>query len=248
MGEQEPMGEPQKGMDVLGLAPLARSVELVTTTAMDAVKGLATAICKPAAEELGLYFRDRVRLYRAEQLARLSAKTQAELIEWQVPEGAQVHPRVAWKTLDEGSWTDDDAVQEMWAGLLAASCSADGKDQSNLVFVQILSAVSPIGARILNHACEKAEKILSPGGLMEAGILVVPADEISAVAGESDITRLDAEMDHLRVQGLIRGGFEMGRQPDFADVTPTSLALHMYVRCKGFRGSPGEFYGLAPRK
>ena len=67
------------------------------------------------------------------------------------------------------------------------------------------------------------------------------AEFVEAV-GESDIQRLDRELDHLRELGLIDGGLEPGSP--WIRIRPTPLALHLYVRCRGSRLSPVEFFGL----
>lgn len=43
-------------------------------------------------------------------------------------------PRLVVLTLEQVYWVDADEVREMWAGLLASSCTIDGKDESNLIY------------------------------------------------------------------------------------------------------------------
>lgn len=72
-------------------------------------------------------------------------------------------------------------------------------------------------------------------------------EELVRVSGVADIHRLDRELDHLRALGMIDGGFaflEFASAVDTVNVTPTALALHMYVRCQGVRLTPGEFFGV----
>ena len=59
--------------------------------------------------------------------------------------------------------------------------------------------------------------------------------------------RIDRELDHLRTLGLIHVGFESGSSGDpVADIQPTALALHLYVRAKGSQENPVDFFGLRP--
>lgn len=67
---------------------------------------------------------------------------------------------------------------------------------------------------------------------------------LQSVAGTEDIHRIDRELDHLRGLGLIHGGIESYSDVLTVDITPTALALNLYVRCQGFHGSPVEFFGL----
>jgi len=44
------------------------------------------------------------------------------------------HPRLVGLILEQGSWVALDEMQEMWAGLLASSCTESGDDESDLMF------------------------------------------------------------------------------------------------------------------
>lgn len=233
-----------KALDVLGIGPLAESVRKVTDATVDGAAAVLSRICLPAAEEFGLLLRDRVRHYRALNIAKLTAKTEEKLKALNVPSAWHAHPRVVSKIIEEGSWTEDEGIQEMWAGLLAASCSPDGQDDSNLIFIHLLSRLSHVQAKLLNYACEKAEKKIAANGLLFADELIVKLDDLRVITGEQDVHRLDREMDYLRSLELILGGFGMHMASTDALITPTAIALHMYARCKGFRGSPIEFFGL----
>jgi hypothetical protein len=65
----------------------------------------------------------------------------------------------------------------------------------------------------------------------------------AGMTGCVDIQRIDRELDHLRALGQF--GFLSGfaAQP-FADVRPTALALHLYVRAQGSLQSPVEYFGV----
>jgi hypothetical protein len=56
-----------------------------------------------------------------------------------IPENGlfQAHPRVLHEIIENASWVDDEEVQAMWAGLLASSCTEDGKDDKNLIYIYI---------------------------------------------------------------------------------------------------------------
>jgi len=61
-----------------------------------------------------------------------------------------------------------------------------------------------------------------------------------------DKHRLDREMDRLRDLGLLTpdSGFVADSPSNVAYLTPSALALHMYVRCNGSRASPVEYFNL----
>jgi len=134
----------------------------------------------------------------------------------------------------------------MWAGLLASSCTADGEDD-NWIFVNLLGQLTAMQVCILKYTCEAATKIVLPTGLIAAVGVYRKADELIALTGCADVQRIERELDHLRVLGLIEVGFRArgdDKQPE-ADLQPTALALHLYVRAQGSLQNPIEYFGLS---
>lgn len=58
---------------------------------------------------------------------------------------------------------------------------------------------------------------------------------------ESDIHRIDREVDYLRTLDLISGSATNYSKVHFG---PTPLGLNLYVRCNGSRQTPVDFFGL----
>jgi hypothetical protein len=239
-----------KEFDPLGARAAGRALEKVTEAAIAGVGAVLKPVCVPAAEEYGLLLRDKVSAWRAGNLIAMMKKLEQKLADNKVPEGTPAHPRVVRAIIEQSSWIDDAFLQEMWAGLLASSITEAGDDDSNLVFTDLLGGLTRLQARVLKYACEKAEKRRSGIGLISAEVMHVSFDELYAVAQDKDVQRLDRELDRLRALGLLDegGGFAIHPLPyltNFVALTPTPLALHMYVRCSGSRASPVEFFGLA---
>ena len=97
-------------------------------------------------------------------------------------------------------------------------------------------------AAILDYACEHSVKEVGHAGLIHAQDLVLQIEEVMELTGAKDIHHADRELDHLHSLDLIHGGLDS--YAPLAHLTPTALALHLYVRAKGFNGSPVEFFGL----
>ncbi|MDP3259938.1 MAG: Abi-alpha family protein [Thermodesulfovibrionales bacterium] len=175
-------------------------------------------------------------------------KAEENLLGYSSEEGKHAPPRLVADILNKGSWVANEEVQDMWAGLLASACTNDGHDESNLIFINMLGQLTSLQAKILNFGCENAKKTLSKAGwLTSVEPLIVNLDKLQTITGCVDFHRLDRELDHLRNLGLIGhsgfgGGFDMNSTD--AEITPTGLALQMYVRCKGFIGDPSTFLGL----
>jgi len=80
-------------------------------------------ICLPAAEEFGQLLRDRIKYWRAVNASKIAAMAEARLRALNAGKSVQAHPRLVGAIIEQGSWTDDEEVQQMWAGLLASSCT-----------------------------------------------------------------------------------------------------------------------------
>jgi hypothetical protein len=238
----------QKSIDLLGIKPLADSLKIGTQALVDGASAFLGRICLPAAEEFGLALKDRVHHYREINKVIMLQKAEQKLNKFSTEEGKSAHPRLVGEILNHGSWVENEAVQDMWAGLLASACTDDGQDDSNLIFINILSQLTRVQAAILNYSCENADKILSKAGWITSKTpLIVNLEKLQEITGCNDFHRLDRELDHLRSLELIGPGmFGGGFSPDStdADLTPTGLALQMYVRCQGFIGPPNDYFGI----
>ncbi len=203
-------------------------------------------VCGPALEEFGFLLRDKVQFYRACNF--ISTMSKFEQI---MTAKGQANPRIVHSIVEQASWTDDAVVQDLWAGLLASSCTEEGNDDSNLIFVNLLSALTKLQARVLRYACENSGKVVHGGLILAEPTFIIDFSELCEIAEDNDRQRLDRELDHLRSLQLLQpespegwpGGLSAD-DPEMANVTPSSLALHMYVRCCGSRQSPIEFFNL----
>jgi hypothetical protein len=241
----ECMSEESKSLDVLGVKPIADSVNTVTKGTVDGASAFLSRICLPAAEEFGLLLKDKVSSWRAQNAVEIANKAQA-LLEEQV-QGLVVsaHPRIIYSTIENGSWAEDDFMQNLWAGLLASSCTPDGKDESNIILINLLSQLTSSQAKIISHICQNTKTYKGRGGFIYSDWFNMEADELLQVSGIEDIHQLDRELDHLRGLELINSGFDVDTHN--ADVTPHSLTLQLYARSQGYVGSPIDFYGAVEK-
>lgn len=236
-------------MDLLGVKPVGDAIKIATEETFKGAQAFLSRICLPAAEEFGLLLRDRVSHWRASQAAKIAKRAEEKLGKF--PRGAvHAHPRLVFEAIETGSWSDDDVIQDAWAGILASSCTDDGKDDSNVVFATLLSQLTGVQLRILNYSVEQSPKFASKGGLPYAAEILLSLTELVQISGCQDAHRLDRELDHLRSLELIGSGVFFGGGGGFnpetleASIRVSALALHLYVRGQGFVGSPIEFFGL----
>lgn len=160
------------------------------------------------------------------------------------------NPRMFFSIIEKGRWIDNEQIQKMWAGLLVSSRSIDGKDDSNLIFINILSQLNSSEVKILDYICNNTKKLLSRDGLVMAEKIDISIENLLKISGISDIHRLDLELDHLRMLELTnRAGFIATTDP-YQDkkksigIAPSGLALHLYVRCKGSLQLPIDYFQL----
>jgi len=237
-----------KSFDLLGIKPFADSVKVVTQAIVDGTSAFLSRICLPVAEEFGLAIRDRVHYWREVNKVIILQKAQQKLNKYSTENGKQAHPRIVAEILNQGSWVDTEDIQNMWAGLLASACTQDGKDESNLIFINVLRQLTTLQASILNYCCVNSKKELSSAGWIGAKeALIVSLEKLFQITGCEDFHRLDRELDHLRSLELIGSGIGAGGFSEHstdADITPSGLALQMYVRCQGYIGSPNQYFGI----
>jgi hypothetical protein len=212
----------------------------------EALATFLAKICYPVADEIGTELRERISNWRKRNLARVLEKAKEKFEENADSGNRTALPRLVHDVIDAASWTDTEFLQEMWAGLLVSSCTDNGDDESNLIFVRILSQLTSLETKVLNYGCERCVKEVTAAGWIHAQGLYVPLQDLVEHTGVSDFHRLDRELDHLRSLGLIEHGFAATSQT--ADIAPTPLGLQLYVRCKGSRRSPVEFFNVQQPK
>lgn len=233
--------EKSSSLDIFGVKPIADSISKTTTATLDGASAFLSRICLPAAEEFGLLLQDKVRVWRAKNALEVVSVAQQRLPN--IGNGLHAHPRLVSSVLEHGSWSDEVEIQEMWGGLLASSCTKDGRDDSNVIFVHLLSHLTSLQVRILTYSCEHCVKEANAQGLIAAkGPLYVEIEKLKSIAMSDDIHRIDRELDNLRGLELINAGIEFrsGR----AEIAPSALALNLYVRCHGSNAPATDFFGV----
>jgi hypothetical protein len=232
-----------KSLDILGVKPIGDAINTTVNKSFEGIEGFLKLVCVPALEEVGLLFKDQMRHWRLNNVLKILEKAKGKLEFADDKLHIKAHPKVAISIIDNGSLNDNDEIQDLWAGLFVASCTKDGQDDENLIFVDLLKQLTAVEARIVKYSCERARKILYPNGLMVADDLKITCDELIELTALQDIHRLDRELDHLRslelIGSLLGGGFDENL---IAHIKPTALALNLYIRTHGFNKDPSGFW------
>ena len=219
----------------------SKAIEVITEQSVKGVGEFLKIVCVPALEEFGLMVGDKFRLWRLKNIVKILEKSKGKL-NFQ-NEKIQLNPRIALGIIDNGSVVDDEVLQEMWANLFVSSCKKEGQGDGNLIFVDLLKQLTAAEARILNHSCCSCEKMLGVDGLIiSKNRFLIDFKSLTKISGINEFYRLDRELDHLITLGLIDddAGFDGYKDLD-ADITPTALALNLYVKCQGHNEDP-RFY------
>ena len=231
--------EQDKSLDLLGLKPVADSINTITKGVVDAAGAFLGRICLPAAEEFGLLLKDKISNWRRRNALAVIKKAEEKLA-LGAESNLHAHPRIVSATIEYGSWTDNDMLRDMWGGLLASSCTESGDDESNLLFVTILSQLTSSEASILNYCCNHFKIRMSKGGWLHSEYVSLNSITLQEITKIIDIHRIDRELDHLRALELIEGGFSNNSKS--ALISIKTLGIQMFIRCQGFLGAPEEFF------
>lgn len=191
-------------------------------------------MCLPAAEEVGLHFRDKVRGWRLKNTLTIIHEAKQMLEKRGNPELLHAHPRVAIKVIQEGSCVDSPDLQKMWAGLLASSCTKDGTDETSLIFVNILTQISSVQARMINYMTQESVKRFY-ARLPNYNPVTIEVSTLCDIAGLTDTSILERELNHLGYLGLIFNQ-ELGsaNQTDKYRITIKDVTLRLCARCNGY--------------
>lgn len=238
--------------DLLGIEPISEAELEATKAAIKGVSSFLELVFKPGLEELGYLIKDKVRLWRLNNIIRTLEKAQGKMEFDGKDLNITANARVGLNIMEGCSEVDNEELQDLWAGLFASSCSPDGKDDSNMNFVDLLRRMSSVEAKIIDYACKNSIKFLYPNKLITSDGLNVSFDTLVEITGTKDIYRLDSELDHMRsIELLVQGDSFEGNGGGFtasdteleANITPSPLALNLYYRTHTTGKSPIDFWG-----
>ena len=244
--------------DVLGIKPESETRTESTKAAIKGISSFLKNVFQPGLEELGYIIKDEIRYWRLNNILNMLYLAQGKM-EFDGKElNLTANARVGISIMEGCSEVDDEELQSLWAGLFASSCTPDGRDDSNMNFVDLLRRMSSVEAKILDYACRNCNKYIYPNQLIIAEDITVPFDTLVEITGTDDRYRLDSELDHMRsIELLLHGDSFLGSGGGFsasddsleANITPSPLALNLYFKTHSLGITPKAFWGdkLLPR-
>lgn len=144
-------------------------------------------------------------------------------------------PSLVLGILREGSKTSEEAMQQCWAGLLAAASLEGSNDNEILRFVGLLSKLEPVHVRILAVSGQRAIQAGFLSQTTTPQVLHCRVDEIKRTTQIRNVAVLECALNRLYEFGLL----ELTVKPfgcallDNANLTPTALGLGFYQACSG---------------
>ena len=238
--------------DIFGIKPIGEAQLEAIKAAINGVSSFLEIVFKPGLEELGYLMKDEVRYWRLNNILSMLNLAKGKLDFDGQNLNLTANARVGLNIMKGCSEVDNEELQELWAGLFASSCTPDGKDDSNMNFVDLLRRMSSVEAKIIDYACKNSTKFLYPNKLIMADGLTIPFGKLVEITGTKDIYRLDSELDHMRSIELLLngdsfegggGGFTVSDTELEANITPSPLALNLYYRTHSTGKSPIDFWG-----
>jgi hypothetical protein len=201
---------------------------------------LLNRICPPVAEQAKALLYTGLSNVRVANAVEICLK--AERLLSNEPEAHRMlaHPDLTIKILEDGSWVDVESIQQLWAGLLATACTIEGQDESNRVYINLLSLLAPIHTRILSAACHKAVRAMADNEVNSLPHLVASSpEEMARLTGSTNLMKVHRSIAELSELGLLEKTTKTSTRSvsPIIRTKPTNLGLEMYARCNGQRGA-----------
>lgn len=141
---RENLIEQAKPEDMWGLVRIAAAVAFLSR------------ICPNGAEKVGQLLSGRLGSQGLANAVSIALDAENLLAFEPVADGLRADPDLVVRILEDGSSTDEDWLKHFWGGLLATSCTSDGKPESSRALVELLSHLATSSVRILTVACARA--------------------------------------------------------------------------------------------
>lgn len=237
--------------DIFGIKPYGDALKLFVEKSLKGSGEFLGKLCLPATEELGLMAHDQIKYWRLSNFIRILSKAKGKIEIDPELEKLKLHPRIGIELLEDGSKEDRDEIQDLWAGILISSLSKGGKDDSSLLYLNILKQLSGPEINLLNYTCLNSKMKKDRNNLIYSERFVLPLDELKQITKLNHAHEIDRILDHMRSLELFAGfgggsggGFALDSPKLLAEANPSTLAINLYVRCKGWKSDPCDFFKL----
>lgn len=201
-------------------------------------------ICPSATQELKLLFREGLGNMRVPNAIAIAHRAEIMLAAEPGFDRMRAPMSVVMRVVREGSWAQDGAAQQLWAGILVTACTLMGDDESNLPYLDLLAEMATVDTRLYLEACTQSPKVFATNGAVSAQTVMRTANEMMKLTGVHDLAKIDRNILQLSILGLLepRNKAKYFSFDQAANLQPTALGLELFARCQGHRGAPHEYF------
>jgi hypothetical protein len=133
--------------------PVQSTVKGIIEAIYKPIEGIVKTLAGPAAEEIGLSFRDSVQVWRLKRQVRLFERVQI------ICDDAGIKPQsvklsLLFDVVERATLEEDDELQNLWANLLANAADPGGQVRVRTTFPDLLRHISKEEAIYLNEMFE----------------------------------------------------------------------------------------------
>jgi Abortive infection alpha len=198
--------------------------DIIKSGAMDTIADLTKRLAGPLVDELGMMLGDRMKVYRTKNWVAVVQKTSKILEAAHIPAKA-VPPRLFLPILDSCSMESEEALQDLWAGLLGSA--SEDPDAISPSFFETLKQLKPSEARTLSALFDRVVKIEGPRDPIFDGVDKhgEPMEYIDFSAHFVDEALERSAIETFERLGVIRRQYEL----DASDESRVSSIYHAWV-------------------
>lgn len=138
--------------DTTETAKAVQEIAKTTSKGIDAIRDASPFINRvfgPLVENAVGLLSDRLQYYRLSQFLTLKDKTNALLDARCITDTQAVPPHIALPLIEAATITDNEELQDLWAGLMANALDPAFKEDIRPAYISIIKDLSPLDARVL---------------------------------------------------------------------------------------------------
>ncbi|SDP94207.1 protein of unknown function [Rhodoferax sp. OV413] len=213
-----------------------QEVAKATGKGIDAVREaggfIARYVAGPLEEGVGI-LSDRLKYVRWERQVRLMQRADQFLREAGLEAPSRAVPlKIAIPLLQAATIEDDDSLQDLFAALLVNAANAASGVEVHRSFIEILSQITPLEARILNVIYSLPFDEARHAGIITDAL----PDSVRILAEKEDATQQPSDEIALALGNLVRVGCvkvpgTWGGGETFSSVNPTLLGREFVRAC-----------------
>ena len=195
--------------------------------------GFMSRIAFPLGDEIGKDVGSLYRDFRKTNFLKAAASAQKNLeaAGWTMGPLEMPH-EFTFRVMEEASKCENDRIQQMWGGLMASVCKEKPKDGAELLWVNLLSRMTPRQAVLLEWSARETRVRREPNGAIETECLSLNSEIAAQLFPETSRFEVIGEVDQLKRAGLLHPAGE-GDIIEGMCAAATISGLLLYKRSQG---------------